>query len=649
MRLRTLNIEGFRSFGEKTKIDFSKETVFIGGNGSGKTTALVALSKLFSPNSSDRIIEKSDFYVDSTDTADSEKHFYIEAVFELDNALNESDDKANAEYWSKLLITDGQSKPILKVRLEATWTAQGGIDGTVDWNTYFNESPDESKIDDKDKILAKRSQLSSIQFIYIPASRNPERQLSSASEGLISKLIREVNWNRETKEKINQISKELNEAFWNEKGSKSIQECISKEWADLGAGSRFSQAKASVSSIDLDRLIRRIQFEFRSNVTDNVFTVDEMSDGVKSLFYISNMVSILKLEQGLATEDNPILNVEKPMLTIFALEEPENHISPNLLGKVINKIKELNHLINVQTVLTSHSPSIVKRVAPENIRFFHLKSKKLKIVSEVNNISLPVGEDERYKFVSRAVQVFPELYFSKLVILGEGESEKIILSRLISIYPELNENEISIVPLAGRMVTSIWDLLESLNIKYITLLDLDYGRYLGGEVRIKYIIEELRLRNKESEKLNKIGEELNALNDTNKEKLIELTIQLQDYGVFFSSPLDVDFMMLQSYKKQYISITNSKPRTNEKSKILDRALKGKRMEKPDYSDDEIELMKYYNTIFLGRGKPVNHFLVLQSIEDKDLKDELPIQLNNLIEYAKKQLNIEVEDKKNDQK
>ena len=114
MRLRTLNIEGFRSFGEKTKIDFSKETVFIGGNGSGKTTALVALSKLFSPNSSDRIIEKSDFYVDSTDTADSEKHFYIEAVFELDNALNESDDKANAEYWSKLLITDGQICPFFR-------------------------------------------------------------------------------------------------------------------------------------------------------------------------------------------------------------------------------------------------------------------------------------------------------------------------------------------------------------------------------------------------------------------------------------------------------------------------------------------------------------------------------------------------------
>lgn len=55
LRLKTLLIKGFKSFNEETKIDFSKETAFIGTNGSGKTACLLALNKLFSYNASDRI------------------------------------------------------------------------------------------------------------------------------------------------------------------------------------------------------------------------------------------------------------------------------------------------------------------------------------------------------------------------------------------------------------------------------------------------------------------------------------------------------------------------------------------------------------------------------------------------------------------
>ncbi len=47
MRLKKIKIYNFRSFGEEKIIEFDEMTTFIGNNSSGKTSALVALQKMF--------------------------------------------------------------------------------------------------------------------------------------------------------------------------------------------------------------------------------------------------------------------------------------------------------------------------------------------------------------------------------------------------------------------------------------------------------------------------------------------------------------------------------------------------------------------------------------------------------------------------
>lgn len=42
-----------------------------------------------------------------------------------------------------------------------------------------------------------------------------------------------------------------------------------------------------------------------------------------------------------------------------------------------------------------------------------------------------------------------------------------------------------------------------------------------------------------------------------------------------------------------------------------------------YSDDEKELMIWYNYHFLGRGKPATHIQVLSSMSNRDIKKNLP--------------------------
>src|SRR5690606_3403041 len=96
------------------------------------------------------------------------------------------------------------------------------------------------------------------------------------------------------------------------------------------------------------------------------------------------------------------------------------------------------------------------------------------------------------KFVRSAVLAHPELYFATLVLLGEGDSESIVLPRVLEAHGiELDPLRISVVPLGGRFVHHFWRLLDSLDIKYITLLDLDWGRHGGGWGRVKYAFQQL--------------------------------------------------------------------------------------------------------------------------------------------------------------
>lgn len=79
------------------------------------------------------------------------------------------------------------------------------------------------------------------------------------------------------------------------------------------------------------------------------------------------------------------------------------------------------------------------------------------------------------------MQAFPEIYFSRLVVLGEGDSEEIVLPRLLAAEGLMvDEAAVCIAPLGGRHVNHFWRLLSGLKIPYVTLLDLDVARHGGG-------------------------------------------------------------------------------------------------------------------------------------------------------------------------
>ena len=681
MKLSKLKLHNYRCFGNgEQTIPIDNITAFIGNNSSGKTAALLALNCLFSDNSADHILKRSDFYLPKdTKPEDLEtQELYIEAVFTFDEVDNDQNGSPSIPTFFRTLVVDGPGgTPYMRIRLEATWEKSSNIEGAIESKVYYITCPESQEITDDFRVNAPRKELDRIRVIYVPAVRDPSKQLKNVSGTMMHQIMGSINWSNDTQEKVKIKIKELNDQFLEEKGVSILGNSIHTQWASYDSDTRYSNAQLRFNSTDIDSSIKKSEVVFLPTVTGKECTIDDMSDGLRSLFYISLVDSILDVESKIRQELEKIpqqtsFTHNPPVLTIIALEEPENHIAPHLIGQLVSNVKKIASKSNAQTILTSHSTAIVKRFDPENLRYFRLDLSDC--VATVRSITLPDKEklSNQCKFIKEAVKAYPELYFAKLVILGEGDSEEILLPRMWSAKNgDVDASGISVVPLGGRHVNHFWRLLNDLNIPHITLLDLDKERDGGGWGRIKYVLEQLiENGHDKSEVLNtKNGvmtdEELTDMLDwdiTDTENLQSWINFLEHYNVFFTTPLDIDFLMLENYSQTYKDILGEKegPRLmiNENGQCNQKFVKEieeigllyseyeKRVEDDvkhtlkkcggdgnTYSDEQKQLMVWYNYFFLNRGKPSTHIEALSALSNEHLLSTMPNVFTKVISAA----------------
>lgn len=226
---------------------------------------------------------------------------------------------------------------------------------------------------------------------------------------------------------------------------------------------------------------------------------------------------------------------------------------------------------------------------------------------------------------------------------------------------------ISVVPLGGRHVNHFWRLLNQLQIPYITLLDFDLERYGGGWSRIKYALKELikidpavgevEMKNSKTT-IADIIDNLDKREDNNYKGWLNF---LKESSIYYSYPLDVDFLMLENYKNDYIetlssnegpfveiggkrikmqNISDEEKTTEEFKSKRDVSIRNTLKEHggsgEGYSDTQKELMIWYDYFFLGRGKPVTHRLALNDITC-DSTNTIPTVFQKMIIDVKEKL------------
>ncbi len=656
MRITQLIISGFRSFSyEPVSIEFpEKLSAFIGLNSAGKTSALEAFRKLFGSALNERNIVKEDFHIPfDEEEEEDERKLYIEAEIKFGKDID-----SVPHFFSQMVIEKEKAEPYIRIRLEATWTATSlSPDGQVDLCTYFVKAPFGASETSENKQVFPNHLRGLIQVLYVPAIRKPSEQIRYASGSILYRILRRIKWDDSFKDSFQEHVDDISELFREQKDVGTIETSIKGFWNRFHKDQRYTQADLTFGGNDFESVLKKLEIAFSPSSTGRPYKVDDLGEGYRSLFYLTLVCSMLEIEETVEPELGEI-GITRPLLTILAIEEPENHIAPQLLGRVISILKLISEKENTQVLLSSHTPAIIKRIKPESICHFQI-TKEFRTL--VNRILLPPKEVDEYKYVKEAIQNYPEIYFAKLVVIGEGDSEDVIFNRFMKIKNvDFDDNIVSFAPLGHRFVNHIWKLLDVLNIPHVTLLDLDLGRNGGGWGRIQYILRQLIAVGHDSKELLKTEDGKQAdldkmdeweVSDTDQLKELMSWVKfLRDYNVYYSTPLDLDFLMLSQYPEAYKGIIPAKggPRIPDKSKAKDKydekvkegvasALKSVTANDKVYTDEEKELMIWYTYHFLNRGKPATHIEALSKLGDEAIGKNFPPLFESIFKRISKLL------------
>lgn len=678
MKLEKLRLKNYRCFGSDTaEISFNDTTAYIGNNGAGKTAAMAALNTLFSSNTSDRVLKRTDFYLPQGENYDDHNsiELSIEAVFSFEPLASSTKPDIPC-FYDHFIVDKQDGDPYIRIRLEATWENTGTIDGAIESRIYYITTPDTSSEPEK-KLTAYRKDLDKIRVIYIPAVRNPSQQLRAASGQMLYQLLKSINIKDSEQSGIITKINELENSFLNIAGINDLNNSIGSQWDLFCHDDRFHNAHLVFNSEDLSSTLRSSKLAFNSKDSKSKWTVEDLSDGQRSIFFISLVCSLLDVESKIeSTSDSSEFKYRPPLLTIIELEEPENHVAPHLMGELIKNIQQLANKGQSQVVLSSHSPAIIKRIDPESVRCFrsnYSEGSRIKSIEFEQNESV----EDRYKYIKEAIQAYPEMYFAKAIIFCEGDSEEIILPKFWSLTErKIDESGLSIVPLGGRHVNHFWRLAHALEIPFVTLLDLDKERSTGGLDRIKYVIEQLEKYHKNNVHKDKFEawKSTYLTNEISTSQEQELISALEEFNVFFSDPLDLDFMMLEKFGPIYkktcrknegptIKINSRKIKVSEIEEELDlytliggelesetetayreriedavkQTLKSDGGNGNTYSDEQQKLMIWYSYFFLSRGKPSTHIMAMSSANKDELIMNMPEVFKRLFLKVDEQL------------
>jgi predicted ATP-dependent endonuclease of OLD family len=621
MKLHTIRLSNFQSFGEEpTQLTLEDITYLIGPNGSGKTAALQALCRLFAFDPSLRRVQRSDFHVQfDEESAPDERTLWIEADFLFPELAEDKDNSTVAPHFGHMRLDEPDGFPRVRYRLSATM----GVDGDIEEAFVYvlDVNPDDSPLNTAQVPRAERNH---IHVHYLPARRDPADHIAYGANALLGRMLRSVHWDNE-RDTIKGLTDQISDSLAANPSVNALSNSLKTAWGTLHKGSFFADPKITFVASEIEALLRHMSVSFTPGHDENLVDFSRLSDGQKSMLYLSLVLSSQEISRAVLAGEVESFDPDKlrpPVFTLVVVEEPENSLSPHYLGRIVNALNSMANNEDAQALIATHAPSMLRRVDPEHIRYLRLTEARQ---SRITRIQLPAETDEAHKFVREAVQAFPEIYFSRLVVLGEGDSEEIVLPRLFRAKDApVDESAVTIAPLGGRHVNHFWRLLSALQIPYLTLLDLDASRYQAGWGRIKYVNDQLA-EHQPDKKLpdDHVIPKWNA--DEHKVRGYQNYLNaLEERDVYFSYPLDLDFAMLLAYPDAY-GVEKDAPDEATIKSVLGKS----HHDSTQYNEDELKLFGTYHQRFKLGSKPAAHIDALAQLSDEELLAGIPESLGRL--------------------
>lgn len=408
--LKQIRVHGFRGL-DNIEIDFEPTTVLVGTNNAGKTTLLKALQLALS--NSFQITDDDFFFSDAI----NRNKIIVDLLFiSVDGdgiQISEFEDNWATVFTENRINFDSDGNQILAFRtiieenlIRKTFTKkQFVIDEWVDF-----QNDDDEYWYQKDYTNSLSFYFDEIPFFYLDANRDILEDLKSKTS-FLGRILSSIDYNDGDKELIEELIKELN------------KETIDRSDVLVNLHSILEELDTAMdnpnNTVDITPFTKKLR-DLNKGIKINYsqFSMEYHGMGTRSWSSLLILKAFILQNMKLAHES------QVAYYPIIAIEEPESHLHPNAQKKLYSQI---NNIVG-QKIIATHSSYIAGSAKLKEIRSI-VKNNASTLIGKINESDL--SPEEIRKIHRQVINTRGELYFSKVIILCEGETEEQALPLLL--------------------------------------------------------------------------------------------------------------------------------------------------------------------------------------------------------------------------
>ncbi|MFT7157155.1 MAG: putative ATP-dependent endonuclease of OLD family [Parvicella sp.] len=477
--LKQIRVHGFRGL-DNIEVDLEPTTVIVGTNNAGKTTLLKSLQLALTNTLH---ISDDDFYF--SDTVNRDK-IIIDLLFisvdENGGQQLEFEDKWASVFSEDRINFDAEGNQILSFRtvveenlMRKTFVKKQYV--IDDWSD-FNDDGEYWYEKEYDNALS--FYFDEIPFFYLDANRDILDDLKNKSS-FLGKILSSISYDDGDRETIENLIKELN------------TETISKSEILTNLHTTLEELDTAMdnpnNTVDIAPFTKKLR-DLNKGIKINYsqFSMEYHGMGTRSWSSLLILKAFILQNIELANQN------QVAYFPIVAIEEPESHLHPNAQKKLYSQIEN----ISGQKIIATHSSYIAGSAKLKEIRSIIKSSNKTEIGKIVEEELSP---EEIRKIHRQVINTRGELYFSKVIILCEGETEEQALPLLLKKHFNKNVIELGVdiigIDGGGNYYPFIY-FAQKLNLKWFVFSDgedniikklkKDYKKLTKSEVTISEIV-----------------------------------------------------------------------------------------------------------------------------------------------------------------
>lgn len=422
MHLAEIKIKGFRNL-QGVVVALEKGlNVLVGPNNIGKTNLFDALRVALGPTAaSDGApirLERDDFHRSTSDAVPS-------ATIRIDLTFKGLTNDQIAHFHEMVEPNlEDITRTTATLHFEATWNEKRGRATFQRWGGSEH----------RERASVSVETLQALPVTFLPALRSAEAALTPGYKNRIAHLFRDRIERQDDasskaeKNRMVSIYDQANKDLLRLEVVDSVQKDLRGRVRSM-AGSDYVEPTMSTAPPDYHRILRTLCLEFTEGP---VLDVARSGLGYSNLLYIAVVLTHL----GHAVEGD---------LPILIVEEPEAHLHPQLVQLLAKQLQVGSK--DVQTLVSTHSPSLAASIDPRKIRPMFRASGRVHVgsLAKVGMDDLEARQLRRMIDATRA-----SLLFARAAILVEGISESLLIPALAARQGfNLREQHVSVIPIVG--------------------------------------------------------------------------------------------------------------------------------------------------------------------------------------------------------